>query len=259
MGCQPTWGICVFGMLTAWSALGRTEPNACATAYEKGQESRSDGRLREAREEFQFCLQSNCSEFVRTDCGRWLGEVESSLPSLVLVATSAGREIEDAQVTLDGQPLVERLDGKAVIVDPGHHRLKFSYGHAEPVELELVIREGEKARQVKVDFPSARSTEAPSSRPHATEMTSVSKDRGWLPYALGGVGVLGLAGFALFGLEGKSEKSDRERTCAPECSDADVRSIRDKFHVADVSLGVGVLALGAASYFYFTAPTKVEG
>lgn len=71
-----------------------------------------------------------------------------------------------------------------------------------------------------------------------------------MTYVLGGVGMLGLAGFGFFGLTGLSEESDLDQ-CKPSCASNDVDAVRTRYLAADISLAVGVLAVGGASYFYF--------
>jgi hypothetical protein len=66
---------------------------------------------------------------------------------------------------------------------------------------------------------------------------------------LGGVGVAGLGVFAGFGLAGKSSQDDLEKTCSPRCSPDDGKSVKTKYLLADIGLGVGVLSLAAATYF----------
>jgi hypothetical protein len=70
------------------------------------------------------------------------------------------------------------------------------------------------------------------------------------------VGVVGLGLFATFGILGTNQKSDLEDTCAPNCSEEDVNSVRAKLIAADVSLGVGVVAIGVATILFLTAPPK---
>ena len=204
-----------------------------------------------------------CSEFVRGDCSRWLGEVDAALPSLVLAARRTGRDIVDVQVLLDGEPLVDRIDGKAVPVDPGMHSLKFIHQGAEPVVIDLVIRQGEKNRLVTAEFATKPDEPETPGRPPATPppvmtTTADGTGRGWLPYALGGLGVLGIAGFVTLGAWGNQEKAERETTCAPECSQSAISSVRTKYYLADGALGVGILALGAAAYVYWIAPSKTR-
>jgi hypothetical protein len=49
-------------------------------------------------------------------------------------------------------------------------------------------------------------------------------------------------------------------TCAPYCASSDLDSAKREALVADVSLGVGVVSLGAAAYFLLARPsTAAEG
>ena len=73
-------------------------------------------------------------------------------------------------------------------------------------------------------------------------------------YVAGGVGLLGLASFAFFGLSGTSKLDDLRASCKPTCSQADVTAARTELLVGDVSLAVGVIALGVASWLIL-APT----
>jgi hypothetical protein len=75
---------------------------------------------------------------------------------------------------------------------------------------------------------------------------------GWI---FGGVGVLALGSFGYFGLSGKSLDNELERECAPRCSSDRVDHVRTQYIVADVSLGVGLVSLALATYF-FLAPER---
>jgi hypothetical protein len=64
------------------------------------------------------------------------------------------------------------------------------------------------------------------------------------------LGVIGVGSFVFFGLRAHSKKQDLE-ACKGHCSSDDVNAVRRDQIVGDVSLGVGLCALGAAAYFYF--------
>jgi hypothetical protein len=245
------------GCLVTWTSTARGESNSCPSAYEQAQELRAAGRLREARHKLEVCVAPACSEFVRAECSRWLVEVEASLPSVVLVAKRAGKEADNVRVFCDDEPLVENLDGKAIVVDPGPHTLRFLISGMDPVSENLVFREGEKNRLITVEFASnvQPAVVSPGSPPidAAKPTTQTTK---WLPYGLGGLGVLGVAGFAVLGLVGNSELAERERTCAPACSNSQVGSVRTMYHLADLSLGIGVVSLGVAGYLLITSPRE---
>ncbi|WP_437932449.1 hypothetical protein WMF37_25380 [Sorangium sp. So ce291] len=75
-----------------------------------------------------------------------------------------------------------------------------------------------------------------------------------LAWAAGGLGVAGLGVFAVVGALSLDAEAELRATCAPRCPGDDVRAIRVQHAVADVGLGVGVVALGAAAWLYLTRP-----
>jgi hypothetical protein len=77
---------------------------------------------------------------------------------------------------------------------------------------------------------------------------------------LGGVGVAALGSFAAFGILGKNQLATLHETCGAThtCAEADVDAARTKLIVADVSLGVSVVALGVATVLFFTQGAKAK-
>jgi len=65
-----------------------------------------------------------------------------------------------------------------------------------------------------------------------------------------GVGVAGLGAALAFDLAANSQVSTDNKTCAPTCPHSDVTSIYTKWDLAGASLGVGIVALGVATYFF---------
>lgn len=76
-------------------------------------------------------------------------------------------------------------------------------------------------------------------------------------YALGGVALAGLAGYGVFTYWGRKD-NDMLGQCAPACEPSSVQHVRRMYLGADVSLGVGVAALVAASYVYLRSAPDVE-
>ncbi|WP_437616872.1 hypothetical protein WMF20_23505 [Sorangium sp. So ce834] len=79
-----------------------------------------------------------------------------------------------------------------------------------------------------------------------------------LVWASGALGAAGLAVFAVAGALSLSAEADLRATCAPRCPGDDVRAIRVQHAIADVGLGVGVVALGAAAWLYLTRPAAAR-
>lgn len=240
---------------------------ACFDAYPEAQRLRKQGKLRKAQAQLVICSQEDCPGAIRTDCTTWLSEVEKALPSVVIEARDAkGEETAAVRVLVDGELLAERLDGKALALDPGEHTLRFEHA-GKTQEQKVLIREGEARRKIDVRFAPAPVASAASSAssaassappPAVSGAPSATAEPGALAgptgssstlgYALGGLGLLALAGSTYFYLDGRGIRADLERDCAPACSPDQVAPLRRRDLFAGVSLGVGVVSLGAAAY-----------
>lgn len=237
---------------------------ACFDAYPEAQRLRKQGKLRKAQAQLVICSQEDCPGAIRSDCTTWLSEVEKALPTVVIEARDAkGEETAAVRVLVDGELLAERLDGKALALDPGEHTLRFEHA-GKTQEQKVLIREGETRRKIDVRFApapvaSASASAASSSPPPAVSAASsatvdpsaLAGPTGASPtlgYALGGLGLLALAGSTYFYLDGRGIRADLERDCAPACSPDQVAPLKRRDLFAGVSLGVGVASLGAAAY-----------
>jgi hypothetical protein len=73
------------------------------------------------------------------------------------------------------------------------------------------------------------------------------------PYLVGSAGLAGVAGFGiLYALARNENKTLGE--CWPNCSETKLDGIRRLYLAADISLGVGVAALGAATWLFLSHP-----
>ncbi|WP_437767239.1 hypothetical protein WMF27_20245 [Sorangium sp. So ce281] len=246
--------------LTGARADAAPHKQACADAYERAQGLRRDGRLIEARAALVVCSQPTCPAAAVADCGPWLAEVEQSLPSVVVAAKDAhGRERLDVRVLVDGRPLAAALDGKALPVDPGPRTFRFEPATGPAVEERVLIREGEKNRPLTVTLGALAAGAPTSPRPLAPRAAPPAEPSvPGLVWASGAVGVAGLAVFAVAGALSLSAEADLRATCAPRCAEGEVRAIRVQHAIADVGLGVGVVALGAAAWLYMTRPAAAQ-
>ena len=233
---------------------------ACVAAYVDAQKLRKADKLSEARQKLEVCADDACPATVKKDCKPWLEENERDQPTLALSALDlSGKKTTTVRVFLDGTKVGDQLPSSAVKVDPGAHKVRFEVDGLEPVEVEVSLQKGEKAREVLADFSKQKKADAPA--PLASTPADEPKTSRKTPvvvYVLGGVGLLGLASFAYFGSKGKSDENELADTCAPSCDQADVDAAHQKMLIADISLGVGAVALGAAAYFYFTRPKQTE-
>jgi hypothetical protein len=224
---------------------------ACVNASSEGQALRDDGKLHEARDRFVSCARDECPSIVRKYCADWLTDIERRLPSAVFRVKGAdGSDVLGGRLEIDGQPEAHGLDGTAVPLDPGEHAIRIAREGAASIEERIVIVEGERGRLVTLHAPLPP---APPAAPAVESASAASPGVTVTPLTLvlGGVGVVGLASFAYFGLTASGNLSHLRQTCAPYCAPSDLDSARREALFADVSLGVGLVALGLATYTLF--------
>lgn len=226
------------------SAGGST---SCLDAAEEGQAQREKGELRAAKASFLKCVSERCARVIQTDCANWLSEVEQSLPTIALRMTDGEADVTDVKVFVDGKPFVDSIDGKAIAIDPGPHVFRFERnGHS--TEERLVVTEGQKNRQLVVQAPTGTSNSREP--PGPASRTSRSLVPAWI---FGGVGVLGIAGFSLLWPTAISDFHDLRTSCRNHCTDAQVDPVRTRVIAADISLGVGIAALGVATWLFLSS------
>ncbi len=238
---------------------------ACVAEADQGQKLRSEGKLSLAREQFVRCSRDECPGPLRQDCAQWMNEVVASLPSVVVGARdSAGRDLVDVRVSIDGSEVASELDGKPISVDPGVHTFRYERAGSGPVEEKVVVRAGEKNRPLTVTFASSESggektkTAKPDAGPKSTEPSAPSSGPPALAYVLGGVGLAALGAAAYFDLSASSDVDNLRKTCAPNCQQSQVDSVRTRYTVAGVAAGVGAVSLGVAAYLFLSKPEKSE-
>ena len=247
LGCSV---LAVLGLVPSAHADDKVDQKAaCVAAYEDAQTFRSKSALRDSHEKLLICAAQSCPQVVAEQCAGWLEEVEKALPSVNFAVTDEqGKDLVDVRVSFDGVLLKDHLDGKAVPVDPGSHTFKVESRTRKPLELQVVVREGEKNRQIDMTWKGVAPIEKvpqlpPTEAPHPGAKLSPAF------WVLGGAGVLGLGLFATFGGLGLSQKSSDAGVggCAPKCSASEVSSIKTKFIAADVSLTIGLASLAGAA------------
>ncbi len=139
------------------------EKQVCSDAYAKAQTFRDAHKLTAAREQLRICGRAECPSFIAKDCAGWLKDADARMPSVVFVVkNAAGSDLIDVKVTMDGAPLVAKLDGLAVDVDPGAHTFGFEAPDGKAEE-KMVVTEGAKAQRVAVTLGAAGTAVAAAS------------------------------------------------------------------------------------------------
>ena len=162
------------------------------------------------------------------------------MPSVVVQAVGAdGRDTLDVAVTCDGVRLAERLDGRAMPMDPGLHSCRFEMSAAVREE-QIVLREGEQRKPWRISFapPADAKPEAVPAAPAGPIPPAA--------WVLGGVGLAAIGVGTVFEIHGFSQKSDLDR-CRPACARSSVDATRASFIVGDVAIGVGLVSVAAGA------------
>lgn len=232
----------------------------CAAAYESAQTERQAGHFRAASNQAMLCSQSTCNQAIVRECIALYESIQAEMPSMVFSARRAdGGELTNVRVEMDGQPLLDRLDGKALALDPGAHTFKFITDGFEPKEVTQTARVGDRNRLVEVVFGELPPPPAASSG--TSQLPPAAKPERRIPvasYVLAGVGAVALGTFGYLRISGVQDYNELNQNCSPECDPADVDPIRTKFSYSYVALGVGAAALTAATIVYFAIPSYAE-
>jgi hypothetical protein len=226
----------------------RADVAACVAAHSHGQAERNAGRLQNARADFISCSTSECPSEIQSECASFLAEVEGFMASVVFAAVDEqGHDATDVKVSVDGQVVLDKLTGLATTLDPGSHEILYSWPDGVEQKQTVVVAQGEKNRRVELrrEPKPVAATAPPAGSPRAKKAPVVA-------YVLAGVGVAALGSFAAFAITGKSAEQDMDG-CKPYCKQSQADKMRLRYLIADISLGVGVVALGAGGYLYFSA------
>ncbi len=239
---------------------------ACMEASDKAQQLRLAGKLIAARDTLHLCVQDACPAVVREACSQWLGEVTASLPSIVIGARDGdGKDLLDVKVSIDGRLVAEHLQGLALPIDPGRHSMHYEKSDGAVVDEAVLIGEGSKNRAITVTFPG-KVLPAPVAPPVAAPPHAGASGPSAANTITGAVlTVIGAAalGTALYlDLAATSDiNALRTDPCAKTstCSSSRVSGDQLDYDLAGVGLGVGVVALGVATYVFIARPFGTKG
>jgi hypothetical protein len=224
------------GAASAWGQ----DTARCNAAYEKADllvHSSTADQLIEAREQVRVCASPTCKAWMAKDCTQWLSEVERRIPTVVFAAKDGdGTDLTDVTVSVENKTIAQRLDGRALEMNPGARLFVFVTADGRRVEQRALVKEGEKAQVVTATFPKAAGQAAhapPTALPAIPPQTTVEPSGrvpwqtvGWIT---GGVGVAGLALGSVLGMMAISKNGDSNANghCDATGCDAQGRSLRD--------------------------------
>jgi hypothetical protein len=240
-------------MIISPEAAAKPAVDRCLSAYDDFQDRRDKGDLLGARAALGQCGASECPAVIQRDCIESLKELVARIPTIIPVARDEQKhDLVDVEVTVEGKVTKRSLDGREIEINPGLHRLRFTSAGRRPAEIDVLVREREKGRPVEVQLEPVTPPAEP--RPSPEAVPAPAKKAASVPlatYVLGGIGVAALGTASGFGLAGFSARADADR-CKPNCTERDVDTVNQRFLAADISLGVGLIALAAAAWIYLS-------
>jgi hypothetical protein len=248
----------VLSMSLATRTVHALDAPACVQAAEEAQKLRKSGALLAAQDQLVACSDLDCPSVVRVACADWLGEVRKAIPSVVFAAKealprcgggdpAATRDVTDVDVSMDGRLLTHRLDGRAVSLDPGSHVFRFALADdsATPREETIQLREGEKLRAVSVVLDRRNAAPCPAPTPRSAPVGA---------YMASAISGLSLGGFTYFAISSHVKYRNLLKECAPTCDSQTSQPFLVEQDLADVFLGVGVVAAAVATWLFLSTP-----
>lgn len=235
-----------------FAAPPKTTKATCLAAHEEALKLRTDKKPHAAHDKFVQCANDHCPVVVRKECVEQLASTEKDAPTVALEAhDESGSDTSDVKVTLDGNAVTSKLTGVAIDVEPGEHVFVFERPDGKKIEQKVLIVEGEKNRKIVASW-----TPAPVPKKEEPPPPPREKSISPIVWVAGGVGVVALGSFAFFALHGKSNEHDLAGSCSPHCVDSDVSPVHRDYLIADVSLGIGLVAAAVAVWFAVAPPNE---
>jgi hypothetical protein len=237
--------------------------STCSETYIRAQTLRNERKLLEAREALRTCAQASCKDFIVKDCALWLDQVQTSLPTIVPIATDAGgNDLAGVKLSMDGKTLVEKVEGRSVEVNPGTHTFTFEAPDGTKAEKQAIVSEGEKGKRIVATLGNAAPPAGGAlALEKGTNPELSAAPSSWRTVGLvtAGAGVLGAGMGAVFGVMALNGKSDAGCDANSMCPNSDAATtLRDAKSAGNLStiffVGGGVLTAGGIALFAL-APT----
>jgi hypothetical protein len=189
--------------------------------------------------------------------------------SRLTVVVAAPRD--DLEVLLDGTPVRRPAWSVAMPIDPGTHQLRARAKGYEDFSIELEVAREKSDLTVTVPALTASKTPPssnapPASTPEADSAVSVDPDAGkgkrTAGLIVGGAGVALLGVGSYFGIRALDQMSESDDECPDDrCSSRGAELSEDantSANIANVSIGVGLVAVGLGAYFFITGNQEMK-
>ncbi len=239
------------------------ERQACLVAHGETQAQRNKGLVVSARDAARACAAPICPNLLRTDCVQWLADIDRSVPSVIFEVKTDEGDVSNVRVSVDDKLVAEKLDGKAIELDPGLHTFLFEHEGYPAQTQKIVIVESMKHRLVSVVFTDSQSGKPSTGQPEPVKDAvytsrpppkNVHRPIPVATYALGGLALGLTGGFFVLRQQALSNKSDLETSCAPFCEANDTDAVHRRLTVAYSVLAGATASAGAAVIYYLFRP-----
>jgi hypothetical protein len=237
------------------SQAGADEFAKCNSALVRGQELTRDLKFLEARAEYPKCVRDVCDPSLRSVCANFLAELATKIPSLRIdVRDEGGTALTDVHVYVDTVQVPNVA--APVDVNPGRHVVRVEAARYVTREIVVLVKEGERSRAIEIVLQrdgfyfSPRAEEPRDGRDANATVQTVHSPLPASVYVFGAASALALGSFGFFALEGKSTERGLRQTCPS--GPCDSAAMRREYLVADISLGVALVAAGVATWIALT-------
>jgi hypothetical protein len=163
----------------------------------------------------------------------------------------AAAETPGLVVTVDGAPFAPQSWARGLPLDPGVHTVRATAPKREPWE--TTVRVGSSGNVANVTVPRLRE---PTPKPSGDTAAPIA------PWIVGGAGILALGVGSYVGVTALAKQSEASPFCHGSVCSQDgvdiVHQARGRALIADVALGVGVVALGVSAFLFLRARGSTE-
>lgn len=194
-----------------------------------------------------------------------IAELEPKLSRLTVTVTPAAASVPGLQLKLDGGALGKAAWGASLPVDPGKHTLEASAPGKKSWTGDVEV--GADADKKALEVPALEDAPAEPAKTTTATTTSTTTDTGssnqkTIGYIVGGAGVVALGVGAVFGIRAFSKWSEREDNCPNDVCNAKAKEAGDSAttsaNIANVGVGVGLVAIGVGAFLILTSPSSPE-